>query len=73
MILSEVFENHQRVVEITNNSAHDVNSLFFTQEEADTRLLLLVNDSKTRYGTRIVICGHQILMCWFVGGISRGG
>ena len=55
LILSGGFENHQRVVEITNNSAHDVNSLFSTQEEADTRLLLHFNDSKTRYGTRIAI------------------
>ena len=55
VILSGGFENHQRVVEITNNSAHSVNSLFSTQEEADTRLLLHVNDSKTRYGTRIAI------------------
>ena len=46
LVLSGGFENHQRLVEITNNSAHDVNSLFSTQEEADTRLLLHVNDSK---------------------------
>ena len=46
LILSGGFENHQRVVEITNNSAHDVNSLFSTQKEADIRLLLHVNDSK---------------------------
>ena len=45
LILSGGFENHQRLVEITNNSAHDVNSLLSTQEEADTRLLLHVNDS----------------------------
>ena len=55
LILSGGVENHQRVVEITNNSTHDVNSLFSTQEEAYTRLLLHVNDSKTRYGTRIAI------------------
>ena len=55
LILSGGFENHQHGVEITNNSAHDVNSLFSTQEEADTRLLLHVNDSKTRYGTRIAV------------------
>ena len=30
LILSGGFENHQHVVEITNNSAHDVNSLFST-------------------------------------------
>ena len=55
LILSEGFENHQRVVEITNNSAHDVISLFSTLDEANTRLLLHANDSKTRYGTRIAI------------------
>ena len=47
--------NHQRVVEITNNSAHDVKSLFSTLEDADNCLLLHVNDSKTRYGTRFAI------------------
>ena len=55
LILSGGFENHQSVVEITNNSTHDVNSLFSTQEEADTCQLLHVNYSKTRYGTRIAI------------------
>ena len=30
LMLSGGFENNQRVVEITNNSAHDVNSLFST-------------------------------------------
>ena len=53
--LSGGFENHQRVVEIAINIAHDVNSQFSTQKEADTRLLLHVNGSRTRYGTRIAI------------------
>ena len=51
LILSGGFENHQRVVEITNNRAHDVNSLFSTREEAETRQFLHVNYSKTHYGT----------------------
>ena len=55
LILSGGFENHPRVVEITNNNAHDVDSLFSRQKKTDTRLLLPVIDSKTRYGTRIAI------------------
>ena len=55
LILAGGFEKHLRVVEITNNHAYDLNSLFSTQEEADTRLLLHVSDSKIRYETRIAI------------------
>ena len=86
LILSEGFENHQRVVEITNNSAHDFNNLFSTKEEADTRLLLHVNDSKTRYGPRIAIvwspdtdvlvlcvafCEEIDIVIWFKTGTKR--
>ena len=78
--------NDQRVVEITNNSAHDVNSLLYTQEEADTRLLLHFNGFKTRYGARIAIVWSpdtdMLVLCvavqeeididiWFKTGIKR--
>lgn len=51
LVLAGGFKDHQRAVAITQNGIYTVNDLFSTQEEADTRLLLLVRDSKTRFGT----------------------
>ena len=66
LILSGGFENHQRVhvVKITNNSAHDVKSLFSTQEEADTRLLYMSMTLRRDMELELPLFGHQILMCW---------
>ena len=57
--------NHQRVVEITNNSAYDVNRLFSTQEEVKQIFVCYYMSMTLRRGMELELplFGHQILMC----------
>ena len=64
LFLSGGFENHQRLVEITNNCAHDVDSLFSTLEEADTCCCYMSMTLRGDMGLELPLFGHQILMCW---------
>ena len=55
LVLSGGFQNHEKVVQVTNRGSEEVVSLFSSQDEADTRIWLHVNDASVRYGTKTVI------------------
>ena len=40
LVLGEGFQNHERVVAISNGGSHELEEIFFTHKEADTRLIL---------------------------------
>ena len=51
LVLGGGFQNHERVVAISNGGSHELEEMFSTQAEADTRLILHIKDSISRYGT----------------------
>lgn len=86
LVLAGGFKDHQRVVSVTSNGVDNVDYLFSSHEEADTRLLLHVNDSKTRFGSKNAVIWSPatdvLVLCvafqeeiginiWFKTGIKR--
>ena len=55
LILSGGFEDHKRVVQVSCGGTQDIEEFFSTQDEADTRIWLHVNDAAVRYNTKTVI------------------
>ena len=55
LVLDGGFQNHGRVLSISNGGNHELGEIFSTQEEADTRLIFHIKDSISRYGTTSAI------------------
>lgn len=55
LVLSGGFRNHDRAVSIVRGEVNEIEPVYSSQEEADTRLLLHVNDSKTRFNIKTAI------------------
>ena len=51
LVISGGFQNHERVVAISNGGSHELDEIFSTQGEANTRLILHIKDSIYRYWT----------------------
>ena len=52
LIPSGGFEDHKRVVQVSWHGTQNIAELFSTQNEADTRLWLYVNDAAVRFHTK---------------------
>ena len=55
LVLSGGFEDHEKVVHVFPESTKELQDVFSTQDEADTRLWLHVNDAAERFGTKTAI------------------
>ena len=55
LVLGGGFQNHEKVVAISNGGSHESEEIFSTQEEADMRLILHIKDSISCYGTTSAI------------------
>ena len=87
LILSGGFRNHERVVSLTTNGAEELSDAYCSHEEADTRLIFHIEDSKERHkittaviwspDTDIFLLGLHFctkidIHIWFKTGVKEG-